>query len=378
MSTIWVFDHIENKHTLYRGKDCMKKFCESLREHAKNIIDFEKKKMLPLTKEELKSRHDAKLCYICGKMFLKKLANDKNYRVRNHCNFTGKYRGAAHSICNFKFNVSNEIPAVFYNGSNYDYNFIIKELANEFGRQLECLGENTENYKTISVPIEKQVIKVDKEGIENIITISYKIKFIDSARFIASLLSNLVDNLAEEIHKIKCEDCGCFLEYESVKDNLIKYKCLSCNKNYSNKIDEELNKRFKNTFKFSNNDINKLILLLRKGVYPHEYRGDWEKCDETVLTEKKDIYSSLNMEDIADADYIHAKRVCKDFEIKNLGEYYDLYIKSDTLLLASVFEKFRKMCLKTLSFRFCKISFSSWISMASSFKKDRNKIRIVN
>ena len=70
---IWAFDHIENKHTktnyAYRGKDCMKKFCESLREHAKNIIDFEKKKMLPLTKEELKSHQDAKICYICEKEF---------------------------------------------------------------------------------------------------------------------------------------------------------------------------------------------------------------------------------------------------------------------------------------------------------------------
>ena len=65
MSRIWAFDHIESKHTLYRGKDCMKKFCESLREQVKNMIDFEKKKMLPLTKEELKSQQDAKVCYIC-------------------------------------------------------------------------------------------------------------------------------------------------------------------------------------------------------------------------------------------------------------------------------------------------------------------------
>ena len=79
MSTIWAFDHIENKHTLYRGKDCIKKFCESLREHAKNIIDFDKKKMLPL-KEELKSYQDAKVCYICGKGFLKRFTNDKNYQ----------------------------------------------------------------------------------------------------------------------------------------------------------------------------------------------------------------------------------------------------------------------------------------------------------
>ena len=81
----------------------------------------------------------------------------------------------------------------------------------------------------------------------------------------ASSLSNLINNLAEGIHKIECKDCDCFLEYESIKDNLIKYKCLSCNKNYSNKLDEELKIRFKNTFRFSNNDINKFILLLRKG-----------------------------------------------------------------------------------------------------------------
>ena len=64
MSTIWGFDHIEDKHTLYHGKDCMKKFCTSLREHSKNEIDFETKKMLPLTKEKLKLNQDAKVCYI--------------------------------------------------------------------------------------------------------------------------------------------------------------------------------------------------------------------------------------------------------------------------------------------------------------------------
>ena len=84
----------------------------------------------------------------------------------------------------------------------------------------------------------------------------------------ASSLSSLIDNLAKGIYKIKCKDCDCFLEYESVKDNFIKYKCLSCNRNYSNKIDKELKKRFKNTFKFSDNNTNKFIFLLRKSVYP--------------------------------------------------------------------------------------------------------------
>ena len=91
----------------------------------------------------------------------------------------------------------------------------------------------------------------------------------------ATSLSNLVDDLTEGIQEIKCKDCDCFLEYESVKDNLIKYKCLSCNKSYLNKIDEELKKQFKNTFKFSDNDINEFILLLGKGVHPYEYMDDW-------------------------------------------------------------------------------------------------------
>ena len=167
----------------------------------------------------------------------------KNYqKVRDHCNFTGNYRGVVRSICNLGFHVPNEVPVVFHNGSNYDCHFIIKELANRSEGQLEHLAKNTEKYKTFPVPVEKEVTNIDKDGNESVVTISYKIKFIDSARFMATSLSNLFDNLAEGIHKIKCKDCDCFLEYESVKDNLIKYKCLSCNKIYSNKIDEELKK----------------------------------------------------------------------------------------------------------------------------------------
>ena len=143
---------------------------------------------------------------------------------------------------------------------------------------------------------------------------------------------------------------------------MIKYKCLSCNKDYSNNLDEKLKKQFKNTFKFSDSDIYKFTFLLRKGIYPYEYMDGWEKFNETTLPETEEFYSKLNMEDIADADYIHIKRVCKDFEIKNSGKYYDLYLKGDTLILPDVFKKF--------SFRFCKISFSSRISMVSSFKKD--------
>ena len=154
MSTIWAFDHIGNEHTIYRLKDCKKKFCESLREHVKNIIHFEKKRMLPLTKEKIKSHEEAKVCYICGKIILKKLSKNINYREnRDHCHYTGKYSGAAHSLCNLKFNAPNEIPVVFHNPSNYDYRFIIKELANKSEGQFEYFGGKTEMYRTFSVLI---------------------------------------------------------------------------------------------------------------------------------------------------------------------------------------------------------------------------------
>ena len=95
-----------------------------------------------------------------------------------------------------------------------------------------------------------------------------------------------------------------------MKDDLTEYKCLSYHKNYRRKFDENLKERFFNTYKFSN-----FTLLLRKGVYPYEYMDDWEKINETLLPEKEDFYSNLNIEDSRDVDYAHAKRVSKDFEI---------------------------------------------------------------
>ena len=96
---------------------------------------------------------------------------------------------------------------------------------------------------------------------------------------------------------------------------------MCCNKHYQHYFNEKLKEQFFNTYKFSNHDNNKFILLWRKDVY--EYMDDWEKFDETSLSENEDFYSHVNMEDITDADYVHAKIVCKDFEKKNLGEYHD-------------------------------------------------------
>ena len=124
MPTIWAFDNTEKKHTLYRG-GYMKKFPSSLKEHATNVINFEKKKMLLLNKKELRLHHHAAACYICGKSFNK----NKDYgKVRDHCHYTGTYRGATHSICNSRFKVPHEVIIVFHNESNYDYHFVRKEL----------------------------------------------------------------------------------------------------------------------------------------------------------------------------------------------------------------------------------------------------------
>ena len=85
---------------------------------------------------------------------------------------------------------------------------------------------------------------------------------------------------------------------------------------------------------------------MRKGVYPHEYMDSWERSDETLLPKKEDFYSSLNMENITNIDYRHAKRVFENFNNKNIGCYYNLYVQSDTLFLADLFENFRNNCIE--------------------------------
>ena len=128
-------------------------------------------------------------------------------------------RGAAHDICNIRYKIPKEIPVVFHNGRTYDYHFIIKELAEEFEGEFECLGENTEKYITFSVPIKKKITKIDKDGNDKIMKISYKIKFIDSCGFMSSSLSDLVDNLSEGLHSKECTNCKFCLDYMIIQDD---------------------------------------------------------------------------------------------------------------------------------------------------------------
>ena len=233
------FDESGNKLNYYRGKDCMKKFCKDLKEHATRIINYEKKKIITLTKEEKINYNDQQICYICKKEF--DTIDKMNYKVRDHCHYTGKYRGAAHNICNLRYKVPKEIPVVFHNGSTYDYHFIIKELVKEFEGNFDCLGENTEKYITFSVPLKK---KIENKNLE----ITYKIKFIDSFRFMSSSLSKLVDNLSEGIHNNKCSDCKSNLDYVRItKNKKLLLKCFNCNIYYKKEYNNDLITKFKNT-----------------------------------------------------------------------------------------------------------------------------------
>ena len=191
-------------------------------------------------------------------------------KVRNHCHYKGKYRGAAHNACNLHYKIPENIPIVFHNGSNYDFHLIVKQLAKDFKGPFSCLGENTEKYTTFSICIFKKT-ETDKKPI------AYQIKLIDSFRHMPQSLSNLVDNLAE------------------------------LNKNLRTAT---LINRFFNTYNLSDNNIEKFKLLLRKGVYPYEYMRSWKNFKEPVPSDTKYYYSEFNDTNISDDDLEHVKKLC--------------------------------------------------------------------
>ena len=224
---------------------------------------------------------------------------------------------------------------MFHNRSTYDYHFVIKKLVEEFKGNFDCLGENTEKYITISAPI--------KKDLDNDKTITYKLKFIDSYRFMDRPLASLIDNLSEINMKKPMDE---FIE--NFRPMLASLLCHLDNLSEINKKISliELSETFPSTHDFCNKDLNKFSLLLRKGVHPYEYMDSEEKFNETKLPDKESFYSELNKEGITDEDYVHAQKVWDTFNIQNLGEYHDLYVQSDTLQLADVFENFRDKCIE--------------------------------
>ena len=138
-----------------------------------------------------------------------------------------------------------------------------------------------------------------------------------------------------ERKKIKIE-----CDYIGFRNNRLNYRCKECGKGY-NKLINEAVKNFPATYQFCNGNLNKFILLLRKGVYPYKYMHSWEKFDETSIPPEEAYYSQLNEEGISDSDYVNVQKVWGVFEIKDMGENHDLCVQIHTLLLADVFENFR-------------------------------------
>ena len=239
----------------------------------------------------IKSKENATYV-ICRKAFCESKNQKKRFKlykkVRDRCHFTGKFRGAAHSFCNLHYKIPKEIPVKIHNGSKYDYYLIIKKLVEEFrGEDFDCLGENTETYISFSVPIKKEHYNDSGE------TITYKIKFIDSCRFIQSKLSNLVDSLSEINNKdykacIERKNIKSEGEFIGLKNNRLSYRCKECNGTSAKSVND-LIKKFPRMYKFCNGDLNKFVLLLRKDVYPYEYINSWEKFNETSLPPKEEF-----------------------------------------------------------------------------------------
>ena len=174
--------------------------------------------------------------------------------------------------------------------------------------------------------------------------------FIDNMRSLTSLLSQSINKISQIDRKISQIDKK---EPKSMFTDSMRSMISSLSQSI-NKISETdkkisqagLIEKFPNTYQLCNKDLNKFALLLRNGVYPYEYMDSWKRFKEESLPDKESFYSKLNNEHITDEDYAHAQKVWITFKIKNLGEYHDLYVQSDTLLLADTFENFRDKCIE--------------------------------
>ena len=246
--------------------------------------------MVNLTFEEIEKFNSATNCHICEKPFA-----PEDTRVRDHCHLTGRYRGPAHSTCNLNYKESFCVPIVFHNLSGYDSHFIIEEIATAFKGEIDLLPITKEKY----ISFTKNVKLADKDSRNNM-----KLRFIDSYKFLNTSLDKLASFLSKDKLKI--------LQSE-----------------------------------FQNLSTENFNLLTRKGVFPYEYIDCVDKLRDVSLPPRESFYNSLTGNTISESDYAHAENVWKRFSIRTLGEYSDLYLKIDVLLLADIFENFRDKCIES-------------------------------
>ena len=295
-----------NYEYLYRGEDAVDVFCKKLNEIREGIKEkMKENKEIDMTYEDKKDFKNASHCFICGEAFRNNYKNEKEAekykKVRDHCHFTGKYRGCAHSICNLNYcNKYFKIPVFFHNMKNYDGHLIIQnaeKLSNQ--KKIDVIAQNSEKF--INIGFDSLSVK-------------------DSFSFITASLEKLVA--------------------------LTKYD----NTDEKDKSKWVLKENWQNNFRYSSkNDMIKtkkcLDLLTEKGIYPYDYMNTFSKFNEEQLPPKKYFYSELSEEHISKEDYEKALLIWKHFNIKNMGEYHDLYLKTDVLLLTDVFENFRDLCM---------------------------------
>lgn len=261
------------------------------------------------------------MCSICVKSF-------EDEKVRDHCHLTGKFRGAAHKSCNLNYKIPKFIPVIFHNLSGYDAHLFIKNLGKTKGK-IDCIPVNEEKYISFTKSISVDEYK-DKKVVKK--TETREIRYIDSFKFMASKLSDLVENLPKE-------------SFENITT------CYT---------DEQLQ------------------LLLRKGVFPYDWFDKFERLGATALPPKDTFYSRLNNEDISEEDYLHAQKVWSAFQMCTMREYHDLYLQSDVLLLADIFENFRDLCMMNYGLDLAWYYTSPGLSWDAGLKKNRGKIRTTN
>ena len=269
--------------------DVIDVFINWLESDVKIISGLGNEKM-KITPEEQEQFNKASKCWICGKLL------NLNDRVRDHCHFTGRYRGAAHKICNLKYSKPNNISVFFHNLAGYDSHLFIKKLGVTTG-PIDCIPNNEENYISFSKNIKTGEYKDKKGETKNKY---FKIIFKDSMKFLLSSVEALVKNLPKDKFK-----------------NLEKY--------------------------FTPEQVE---LLKRKGFYPYDYMDDKEKLKETKPPPQEAFYSKLTGSGINNYNYQHVLNVWKTFKMKTFKDYHEVYNISDVLLLADVFENFRDVCLK--------------------------------
>ena len=353
-------------------EDVAQKFVEMLEEDVKKIYKIPAKEMIFGEKERADFER-ATECWI----WQGKLKGDD--RVRDHCHYTGKYRGAAHNKCNLKYKKPSFIPVVFHNLSGYDSHLFIKNLGASQGN-IKCIPNNEEKYISFTkdVVIDSYTVKTKQQSPQKIVekndvpttdaTTDECEQGIDDDIDWESIMYGYDDDAPTEPTKSvfaeyydnvpTADDESIFAEYddddsediddeEPKKKNIVKqlrfidsfrFMASSLDKLSSN-LDKSC---FTNTSRYY--DGKQLELLLRKGVYPYEYMDSIERLAEKKLPPKESFYSRLNGDGISDEDYEHAQRVWETFGMTTLRDYHDLYNQSDVLLLADIFENFRDVC----------------------------------